>query len=136
VPWHDNGWQGTFCNHPCGNTSCTVLPRIASGRDDEFETKHAGESIEGLDREQLPPCADEHATIMAAFSQSMLKSHPYAESAKETHSHFAPTPYTIRPYSAVVLQFATLNEVLDGFHTFFAAHPRLMRIPTISGTGP
>lgn len=34
VPWHDNGWKGTFCNKPCVNTSCTVLPRIASGRDD------------------------------------------------------------------------------------------------------
>ena len=34
VPWHDNGWQGTFCKNPCGNTSCTILPRIATGRDD------------------------------------------------------------------------------------------------------
>ena len=115
MPWHDNAWQGTFCKHPCGNTSCTVLPRIASGRDDDFETKHAGESIEGLDREQLPPCADEHATIMAPFSQSMPKSHPYAESAKETHSHFAPTPYTIQPFSVAAIPFRwMLKEQAEG----------------------
>ena len=68
VPWHDNGWQGTFCNNPCGNTSCTILPRIATGRDDARETELAGGSLEELDREQLPPCVDEHATIMAPFA--------------------------------------------------------------------
>jgi ATP-dependent exoDNAse (exonuclease V) alpha subunit len=115
VPWHDDGWQGTFCKHPCGNTSCTVLPRIASGRDDDFETKHAGESIEGLSRDQLPPCVDEHATIMASFSQSMLKRHPYAESATETHSHFSPTPYTIQAFSAAAIPFRwMLKEQAEG----------------------
>jgi hypothetical protein len=90
VPWHDNGWQGTFCKNPCGNTSCTVLSRIAADRKDDFETEHAGESIEGLDHDNLPPCIDEHGTIMAPFAQSVVKKHPYV--AKETHNHFAPTP--------------------------------------------
>lgn len=122
VPWHDNGWKGTFCNNPCGNTSCTILPRIATGRDDEFETEHAGESIEGLTKEQLPPCVDEHGTIMAPFALSMLKSHPYAKSAEKTHGHFAPTPYTIAPYSAPAIPFRwMLKEQAEGNPKFGVA---------------
>ncbi|WP_070411119.1 ATP-dependent DNA helicase [Pseudomonas lundensis] len=119
VPWHDNAWQGTFCNNPCGNTSCTILPRIATGRDDRYETEHAGESIHGLEREQLPPCVDEHGTIMAPFAQSMMKNHPYAKSAEKTHGHFAPTPYTIQPYAAAAIPFRwMLKEQAEGNTSF------------------
>lgn len=115
VPWHDNGWKGTICKNPCGNTSCTVLTRVATGRDDDFETKNAGKSIEGLERNQLPPCVDEHGTIMASFPISMQKSHPYAESGKVTHGHFADTPYTIQPYSAAAVPFRwMLREQAEG----------------------
>ena len=115
VPWHDNDWQGTFCNNPCNNTSCTILPRIAASRDDVNETRHAGESLEGMEREQLPSCVDEHGTIMAPFSLSMLKNHPYAENAKTTHGHFADTPYTIRSYSAAAIPFRwMLREQIEG----------------------
>jgi hypothetical protein len=115
VPWHDNGWRGTFCNNPCGNTSCTILPRIATARDDAYETAQAGASLENLEREQLPPCVDEHATIMAPFALSMMKLHPYAESAKTTHAHFADTPYTILPYSAAAIPFRwMLREQAEG----------------------
>lgn len=115
VPWHDNGWQGTFCKRPCSNTSCIILPRIGSGRNDSFELEHAGESIEGLEQTLLPPCVDEHGTIMAPFPQSMLKHHPYAQSAKQTHEHFAPTPYTIQPFSAAAIPFRwMLKEQAEG----------------------
>ncbi|POZ50725.1 AAA family ATPase [Methylovulum psychrotolerans] len=105
VPWHDNGWNGTFCNKPCVNTSCTVLPRIASGRDDSHEADKAGTSIEGLEQNKLPPCVDEHGTLMAKFSQVLLKNHPYTQSASVTHGHFEATPYTIQPYSVAVIPF-------------------------------
>lgn len=122
VPWHDNGWQGTVCNNPCGNTSCTVLSRIAASRDDAFETEQAGQSIEGLEREQLPPCVDEHGTIMAPFPLSMLKNHPYAKSSAQTHGHFAPTPYTIPPYSAAAIPFSwMLKEQAEGNEKFGVA---------------
>ena len=115
VPWHDSGWKGTFCQTCTANTSCTVLPRIATGRDDAFETLHAGESIEDLDRSQHPPCVDEHGTFMAKFPLSMQKKHPYAESATTTHGHFADTPYTIRPYSAAGIPFRwMLREQVEG----------------------
>ena len=119
VPWHDNGWQGTFCNNPCGNTSCTILPRIAAGRDDAQETELAGGSLEELNREQFPPCVDEHATIMAPFALSMVKIHPYVKSAEQTHGHFAPTPYTIQPYSAAAVPFRwMLKEQAEGNEKF------------------
>jgi energy-coupling factor transporter ATP-binding protein EcfA2 len=115
VPWHDSGWNGTFCRNPCANTSCTILKRIATGRDDDFESAHAGESIKGLPREQMPPCVGEHGTIMAPFAQSMIKQHPYADWKKETHGHFAATPYTIPPYSAATIPFRwMLREQVEG----------------------
>lgn len=115
VPWHDSGWNGTFCQTCTANTSCTVLPRIATCRDDVFETMRAGESIENLDPSKYPPCVDEHGTFMAKFPLSMEKKHPYAESAKTTHGHFANTPYTIRPYSAAGIPFRwMLREQVEG----------------------
>jgi ATP-dependent exoDNAse (exonuclease V) alpha subunit len=92
-----------------------VLPRIATGRDDVFETMHAGESIELFDRSLYPPCVDEHGTFMAMFPLSMQKKHPYAESAKITHGHFTDTPYTIRPYSVAGIPFRwMLREQVEG----------------------
>jgi len=115
VPWHDNGWQGTFCSNPCANTSCTILPRIATGRDDAHETVQASKCFKEFDQDQLPPCVDEHGTIMAPFPLSMIKEHPYREFAKETHGHFAPTPYTIPPYSAAAIPFRwMLKEQAEG----------------------
>ncbi|WP_281183965.1 AAA family ATPase [Trichlorobacter lovleyi] len=115
VPWHDSGWEGTICKNCIGNTSCTVLPRIATGRDDDFEVKHPSECIENYSKDQLPPCVDEHVTIMAKFPLPMKKNHPYAESATVTHGHFAETPYTIRPYSAAGIPFRwMLRENVEG----------------------
>jgi ATP-dependent exoDNAse (exonuclease V) alpha subunit len=115
VPWHDSGWQGSICQNCCANTSCTILPRIATDRDDVFEAAHAGESIEQLERSQHPPCIDEHGTFMAKFALSMVKKHPYTDSAETTHGHFAATPYTIRPYSAAAIPFRwMLRENVEG----------------------
>ena len=115
VPWHDNGWIGTVCNNPCGNTSCTILPRIATNRDDLSETELAGKSLDELEREQLPPCVDERATIMAPFALSLVKHHPYAHRASTTHGHFEGTPYTIQPYSAAAVPFRwMLRQEIEG----------------------
>lgn len=115
VPWHDSGWKGSFCQSCTANTSCIVLPRIATSRNDDYEISHAGESFESLDRSQHPPCVDEHGAFMAKFPLSMQKKHPYAESAKTTHGHFADTPYTIRPYSVAGIPFRwMLREQVEG----------------------
>ena len=47
VPWHDNGWQGTFCRNPCNNTSCTILPRIADGRNDTMKQTMPEKALKG-----------------------------------------------------------------------------------------
>lgn len=115
VPWHDNGWKGTICDNPCGNTSCTILPRIAMNRNDAHEARFAGKSLDDLEREQLPPCVDEHVSIMAPFALSLLKNHPYAQNAKTTHGHFEDTPYMIQPYSAAAVPFRwMLREQIEG----------------------
>lgn len=105
VPWHDNGWRGTFCNNPCGNASCTVLERIARARDDAYETQMAGQSLQNLAEADLPPCLAERGTFMSPFPISVMKQHPYVESSPGTHDHFAPTPFTFQPYTAAAVPF-------------------------------
>lgn len=115
IPWHDNGWNGTICKQCCANSSCTILPRIAIGRDDEFEMQYSGKSIENIAYEQRPPCVDEHGTFMASFPLTLQKLHPYEKSAPETHGHFDKTPYTIRPYSVAAVPFRwMLREQIEG----------------------
>lgn len=82
-----------------------VLPRIGEGRDDDHEEQLAGQSIENLSRSEMPPCVDEHGTMMANFPLSLKKSHPYSKSANVTHGHFADTVYTIQPYSVAAIPF-------------------------------
>jgi len=115
VPWHDFGWTGTFCQVCTANTSCTVLPRIATGRNDDFEMMNSGKSIEDLDRLHYPPCVEEHGAFMANFPIMMQKIHPYAERANTTHGHFTDTPYAIRPYSLACIPFRwMLREQVEG----------------------
>lgn len=113
VPWHDAGWNGTVCRKVCANTSCIVLPRIAQSRDDALEIALAGQSIEHLERAQLPPCVEEHATFMAGFKQTLTKAHPYRASAKQTHGHFEDTSYHLEPFAAAAVPFRWMlkNEV-------------------------
>ena len=42
---------------------------------------------------------------MAPFPVTVSKKHPYAERNSESHGHFLPTPYTMRPYSAACVPF-------------------------------
>lgn len=115
VPWHDAGWDGTICRNPCANTSCMVLPRIGTGRDDTKEKEAAGRSVEKMATEDLPPCVDEHGTFMAKFGVHQLKNHPYKKVAEKTHGHFEPTPYSIEPYSAAAIPFRwMLKENVEG----------------------
>lgn len=92
-----------------------VLPRIGAGRDDIREEELAGQSIEELPQEQLPPCVEEHGTFMARFPLTLTKSHPYRESAPITHGHFDAQIYTIQSYSVAAVPFRwMLREFVEG----------------------
>lgn len=68
VPWHDNGWNGTICNNPKANNSCLILKNCALSRDDEAESRFAGQRIEHLTQSQFPSCVRERGTFMSDFS--------------------------------------------------------------------
>lgn len=113
VPWHDQRWNGTICNHPCANTSCMVLPRVGTGRSDAFEQACAGQSLHGIEEENLPPCVDEHGTFMADFGLSKVKAHPYRN--VDTHRHFAETPVRLDPFAAAAIPFRwMLKDNVEG----------------------
>lgn len=115
VPWHDSAWNGSVCKNPCSNTSCMVLPRIGTGRNDSKEREFAGQSLERMAIEDLPPCVDEHATFMASFPVHLIKNHPYKDAAEPTHGHFKPTPYSLAAFSAAAIPFRwMLKENVEG----------------------
>lgn len=105
VPWHDGGWAGSVCSRPLENTSCLVLPRIGEGKKDGVEARCAGLAFDGISTEDLPPCVGERVSFMAPFELARTMVHPYVESSKETHGHFAPTPFIQPRYSAACVPF-------------------------------
>ena len=105
VPWHDAGWTGTVCNKPAANTACRVLPRVSESKDDTAEESIAGQSFSNLAPDQFPPCVSERANFMAPFALTLSKRHPYVKRNSESHGHFLPTPFTMRPYSAACLPY-------------------------------
>lgn len=105
VPWHDAGWAGSVCNRPSANTACRVLQNIAESKDDAAEECVKGKSLADLSPEEFPPCIAERANFMAPFPLTLNKRHPYVESNSESHGHFLPTRYIMRPYSAACVPF-------------------------------
>jgi len=115
VPWHDAGWTGTVCADPRKNTSCFALPRIAEGKNDETESRCAGQSLDKLAGGDFPPCVDERVSFMADYEISRTKNHPYVKFFPETHSHFEPTRFVHPPYSAACIPFRwMLRQVVEG----------------------
>ncbi|MYA68433.1 MAG: AAA family ATPase [Gammaproteobacteria bacterium] len=105
VPWHDAGWAGSVCDKPSANTSCRVLPRIAESKDDAAEECVKSRSFADLPPSDLPPCLAERASFMAPFPITLRKTHPYTKRNPESHGHFLPTRYTMRPYTAACVPF-------------------------------
>lgn len=109
VPWHDSAWNGTICQNPCANTSCMVLPRVGTGKNEYAEAACAGQVILGFAESDLPPCVDEHGTFMANFPVHKLKKHPYQFA--ETHNHFAATPLRFDAFAAAAIPFRWMLKV-------------------------
>jgi hypothetical protein len=115
VPWHDAGWTGAVCTRPLDNTSCLILPRIGKDRRDEVEARCAGQRLDQIDAEDLPPCVSERVAFMAPFMMTRTMTHPYTEIYPETHGHFAPTRFVQPAYSAACVPFRwMLRKKVEG----------------------
>lgn len=115
VPWHDGGWAGRVCSQPLDNSSCLILRGIAEERRDQVEVDLAGERLDEIPAEQLPPCVRERASFMAPFPLPREMKHPYVTSSPETHGHFLPTRFLQPAYSAACVPFRwMLREDVEG----------------------
>ena len=115
VPWHDGGWTGRVCSRPLDNSSCLILPRIGNGRRDVVEARCAGQRLDELDPDNLPPCVGERVSFMAPFALTRTITHPYKEAYPETHGHFAPTRFEQAAYSAACVPFRwMLRDQVEG----------------------
>ena len=103
--WHDSGRNGSVCRNPAQNTSCLKLKNIFESKDEQAEAPLAGQFIEDLVQAQFPPCVNERATFMAAFSFTRMHVHPYTKHANATHTHFKPTPLHYPAFGAAALPF-------------------------------
>lgn len=108
VPWRDRPWDGFVCDHPRGNSSCTLLANIGPKRDDDYETEHAGTTIDILNHDRLP-CLSERATFMSASGYTVVKEHPYRFN-KALSGHLQPTTLAVPPYAFEALPFRWLNR--------------------------
>src|SRR6266496_4717152 len=121
VPWHDNGWAGTVCQHPRNNTACIKLKNISDAKDDDKEEAVAGASLKDLQPSEFPPCIKERATFMASFGIERFHEHPYSKTSPDTHAHFKPSRMYYPPFSAAALPFRwmmkpEIEEVLKAQH--------------------
>lgn len=108
VPWHDNGWNGTVCEHPCDNNSCLRLKNISENRDDQYEKSICGECMQGYEDEL--PCLSEGAAFMNATDLTCYTVHPYKKTSPRTHSHFQETELVYPAYSFPARPFAWLMK--------------------------
>jgi exodeoxyribonuclease V alpha subunit len=61
LAWHDNAWNGRVCLNPQHNHYCTgshslLSERIARNKKDDLEQKCAGQQIDKLPDDYVPPC--------------------------------------------------------------------------------
>jgi ATP-dependent exoDNAse (exonuclease V) alpha subunit len=110
VPWHDNLWQGTVCKRPRDNSACVALPEIAENKQDEHEECIAGQRLDTLSEDALPPCVKERATFMAPFSLGRSLTHPYKTSGTEAHRDLETMTLQQPPFSATCIPFKWMRQ--------------------------
>ncbi|MGW6375007.1 AAA family ATPase [Rhodococcus sp. NPDC055112] len=113
VPWRDRAWDGHVCDRPLDNSSCLLLKNIGDKRDDAYESRNAGSSMQNLIAEQLP-CLSERATFMSERGYSIVKTHPYSTN-KVLAGTLQPTPVVMPGYAFEAVPFRWLNrEMFEG----------------------
>lgn len=123
VPWHDLGWDGRICEHPCLNSSCLRLKRIGETRDDTNEEQCAGKPLSDLEEKDWPACIAERGAFMAPFEYVRTVAHPYAQISSKTHGHLLPTSLVHPPFTAAAVPFNwLLRENADQLSLEYALH--------------
>ncbi|MBP7937700.1 MAG: AAA family ATPase [Phycisphaerae bacterium] len=113
IPWHDNAWDGSICQHPRENTSCLILKGISKKKDDAWEESMAGKDWHELDS-RLPACAAERGSFLSASEFLRETNHPY-KGRHEIYDKFLPTPFRHPPFSAACIPFRwMLKEHVEG----------------------
>ena len=107
VPWHDAEWDGTVCRAPRLNSSCLALNRIGATRNDALEEARAGEHLDELALDEVPPCFPERVSFLSPRPQRRLARHAYARTS-EDHRHIADTIFTHPAFSAAATPFGWL----------------------------
>lgn len=104
MAWHDNGWNGTVCQDPAANGYCTgshslLSDRLARDKKLDQETGSAGQSLDVLMPEYLPPCY----WTSCAFSDTpkdVVHNHPFLK-FKQTKT----IPQSLPAYSVYTWPF-------------------------------
>lgn len=107
VPWHDAGWDGTVCRAPRENASCLALNRIGASKDSDLEESYAGEFLDEIPADDLPPCFAERVNFLSERPQRRIAHHAYS-STSEHHRHIADTAFIHPAYSAAATPFGWL----------------------------
>src|SRR5436190_58228 len=78
VAWHDNGWDGSVCKDPLGNSSCILLKNVGPNRNDAAEVAMAGRPMTEVRGDSyVPPCMNERVTFMSEKNLGVMKKHPF-----------------------------------------------------------
>jgi AAA domain len=107
VPWHDAGWDGTFCRAPRQNSSCLALNRIAAAKNDEVEQHYTGQFLDSVPHHEAPPCFSERVSFLSGRPQHRLARHAYARTSDD-HRHIRDTLFLHPAFSAAATPFGWL----------------------------
>ncbi|MEO3891330.1 AAA family ATPase [Nonomuraea sp. B5E05] len=121
VPWHDSGWSGRVCHDPLGNASCILLKNVGRHRDDRYEAKHAGRSLDEVEAHRIA-CVQERGTFLSAHPYTFNMKHPYAW--HKALKGIEATPLTVPAYGVHTIPYFWLNrdgvnDVLSEFDVDF-----------------
>ena len=137
LPWHDTGWSGTVCQAPSKNSWCMVLNRIREEREDATEDGVAGRAWAELTEEQLPACLSERGAALNPNAYTLRSRHPFAESSRGTHGHFAENQFRLPPYSLQAIPFRwTRKKDAEAIATSLALPFDLAREPELAFETP
>lgn len=89
LAWHDNGWDGSICQHPTRNVYCVggrslLSDRLRRDRDVSLEESMRGQPFDAKLPEYAPPCYW-GINAFGAQSRRILHRHPFAD-LKDTHT--------------------------------------------------